>query len=161
MLERLIRLNKTRADFAEKFEELIDSYNAGSQNIEQLFEELLKLSRNLTEEQQRHVRENMTEEELVIFDILTRPAPELDGEERAEVKKVARDLLARLKSLLVLNWRQKSAARSSLKLAIEDTLDRLPAAYDRPLYSQKCSALFEHVYESYPEREASAYSAAA
>ncbi|MHB9008541.1 MAG: type I restriction enzyme endonuclease domain-containing protein, partial [Limisphaerales bacterium] len=26
-LEKLIRLNKTRADFAEKFEELIESYN--------------------------------------------------------------------------------------------------------------------------------------
>jgi hypothetical protein len=30
----------------------------------------------------------MTEEELVVFDILTRPAPELSTEERAEVKKV-------------------------------------------------------------------------
>ena len=33
-LEKLIRLNKTRADFAEKFEELIESYNDGSRNIE-------------------------------------------------------------------------------------------------------------------------------
>jgi type I restriction enzyme, R subunit len=66
---------------------------------------------------------------LVIFDILTRPAPELSADERAEVKKVARDLLSRLKSLLVLNWRQKSAARAQLKLAIEDALDTgLPAA---------------------------------
>jgi len=55
----------------------------------------------------------MTEEELVIFDILTRPAPELSPEERAEVKQVARTLLERLKALLVLNWRQKSAARPS------------------------------------------------
>ena len=47
-LEKLIRLNKTRADFAEKFEELIESYNTGSRNIEELFEELLKLSRNLS-----------------------------------------------------------------------------------------------------------------
>jgi type I restriction enzyme R subunit len=70
-------------------------------------------------------------------------------------------LLARLNRLLVLNWRQKSAARSSLKLAIEDTLDTLPAAYDRPLYSQKCTALFEHVYESYPERNAGVYAAGA
>ena len=69
----------------------------------------MKLSRNLNEEQERHVRENMTEEELVIFDILTRPAPELSADERAEVKKVARELLNRLKQLLVLNWRQKAA----------------------------------------------------
>ncbi|PYI88613.1 MAG: deoxyribonuclease HsdR, partial [Verrucomicrobia bacterium] len=118
-----LRLNKTRADFQQKFEELVESYNAGSRNLEQLFDELVKLSRNLSEEQQRHVRENMTEEELVIFDILTRPAPELSTEERTEVKKVARELLTRLKQLLVLNWRQKSAARSQLKLTIEDGLD--------------------------------------
>ncbi len=66
---------------------------------------------------------------------------------------MARDLLARLKELLVLNWRQKAAARSALKLAIEDTLDSgLPRAYTPELYRQKCSAVFEHVYESYPER---------
>ncbi len=120
--------------------------------------ELVKLSKNLTEEEERHVRENMTEEELVIFDILTRPAPDLSPEERAEVKKVARALLDRLKQLLVLNWRQKSAARSQVKLAIEDTLDSgLPRVYTPELYRQKCSVLFEHVYESYPERDAGVY----
>jgi len=160
-LEKLIELNHTRADFAEKFEALIESYNAGSRSIEELFDELVKLSRNLSEEQQRHVRENMTEEQLVIFDILTRPAPELTPEERAEVKKVARELLNRLKQLLVLNWRQKAAARSQLKLAIEDALDSgLPRAYTPDLYRQKCSAVFEHVYESYPERNVSVYATA-
>ena len=103
-----------------------------------------------------HAARLQTEEELVIFDILTRPAPELTTEERAEVKKVARELLNRLKQLL--NWRQKSAARSQFKLTIEDVLDTgLPRAYDKPLYEKKCSALFEHVYESYPERDAGVY----
>ncbi|MCZ2105365.1 MAG: type I restriction endonuclease subunit R [Comamonadaceae bacterium] len=160
-LEKLVRLNRTRADFTEKFETLIESYNNGSRNIEQLFEELLKLSGSLDEEQQRHVREHLSEEELVIFDILTRPAPTLSTEEREEVKKVARDLLARLKRLLVLNWRQKSAARSSLRLTIENALDDgLPRAYDKPLYEQKCAALFEHVYECYPEVDAGVYAQA-
>lgn len=159
-LEKLIRLNKTRADFQERFEELIDSYNAGSRNIEQLFQELIKLSRSLTDEQERHVRENMTEEELVIFDILTRPAPELGADERGEIKKVARELLARLKQLLVINWRQKSTARSQLKLAIEDALDSgLPQAYTPDLYKQKCSALFEHFYENYTGKGAGTYAA--
>jgi len=157
-LETLLRLNKTRADFQQKFEELIESYNAGSRNIEELFEELVALSRALTDEQQRHIRENMTEEELVIFDILTRPAPELNDDERGEIKKVARRLLEKVKELLVLNWRGKSAARSQLKLAIEDELDGgLPRSYTKELYRQKCSAVFEHVYESYPERNAGVY----
>lgn len=157
-LERLVELNETRADFAEKFEALIESYNAGSRNIEQLLDELLRFARNLSEEQARHVRENVTEEELVIFDILTRPAPELTTEERAEVKKVARDLLEKLKGLLVLNWRQKVSARSQLKLAIEDTLDSgLPRAYSPEMYRDKCAALFEHMYEKYPEQGSTVY----
>lgn len=157
-LEKMILVNRTRANFTEKFEALIEAYNTGSRSIEELFNELLKLSQGLTEEQQRHVRENMSEEELVIFDILTRPAPELSHEERAEVKKIARSLLARLKELLVLNWRKKSTARSLLLLAIEDVLDEgLPRAYTPELYQEKCAAIFEHVYERYPEHDASVY----
>lgn len=157
-VETLIRLNPTRTDFAEKFEALIESYNSGSRNIQQLYEELLKLSHSLDEEEVRHVREGLTAEELVLFDILTRPAPELSAAERAEVKKVARDLLSRIKALLVLNWRKKAAARSALRLAIEDTLDAgLPRAYVPEIYHKKCDALFLHVYEKYPERDVGVY----
>lgn len=160
-VERLVRLNRTRTNFADTFEALIASYNAGTRSIEELFQDLLRLSNNLDEEQERHVREHLTEEELVIFDILTRPAPELTPEARAEVKKVARELLNRIKELLVLNWRQKSTARSSLKLAIQDTLDlHLPTAYEQELYNQKCSAIFEHIFETYPERNTSIYAEA-
>jgi type I restriction enzyme R subunit len=157
-IEKIVRLNRTRADFLEKFEALIESYNAGSRNIEQLFDELLKLSKSLTEEEERHLRENLSVEEMVIFDILTRPAPELDERERTEVKKVARELLERLKELLVLNWRQKAAARSQLRMRIEDVLDNgLPRAYSPELYQEKCAAIFEHVYESYPEKNRGIY----
>jgi len=160
-LEKLIRLNKTRTDFQEKFEELVESYNAGSRNIEELFEELVKLSRNLSEEQQRHVRENMTEEELVIFDILTRPAPELSVDERREVKKVAKLLLERIKALLVLDWRKRQSSRARVEDAIKDLLDTgLPRVYSPELYQKKCSAVFEHIYESYSERDEGVYTMA-
>ena len=100
----------------------------------------------------------MTEEELVIFDILTRPAPELSTEERNEIKKVAHELLTRLKELLVLDWRQRAAARSQVRLTIEDVLDTgLPRAYTPEVYQTKCSAIFEHVYENYSERNAGTY----
>ena len=79
----------------------------------------------------------------------------------AGVKKLPRDLLVRLKELLVLDWRKKSGARSQLKLAIEEALDTgLPPADTPELYRQKCSAVFEHVYESYPKRRAGVYAAA-
>jgi type I restriction enzyme R subunit len=149
-LEKLVRLDRTWVDFVKKFEALIESYNLGSRSIGDLLEELVKFTQGLSAEEQRHARENVFEEKLVIFDILTRPAPELTPEERSEVKKVARELLERLKQVLVLNWRQKSSARSKLRLAIEDVLDGgLPRAYGKPSYEQKHSALFEHVCENY------------
>ncbi len=115
----------------------------------------------LTEEQDRHVREHLSEEELTIFDILTRPGPQLSAEEREEVKKVARQLLARLHALLVLGWRQKIQSRARVRIQIEDTLDELPRAYTKELYQAKCSTLFEHVYESYLGDGKSVYSEAA
>jgi type I site-specific restriction-modification system R (restriction) subunit len=162
-LEKLVRLNRTRTDYLDKFEDLIESYNNGSRNVEELYAQLLELSRALNDEQQRHVRENLSEEELVIFDILTRPAPaELTGAERDEVKKVTRELLSRLQGLLVLNWKEKASSRSQLKLAIEDALDNgLPRAYTKELYRQKCAVLFEHVYENYNGEGRGAYSQAA
>ncbi len=153
-LEKLIRLNKTRADYLTKFEELIESYNSGSRTIQELFEELLSFSRGLTEEEQRHVREQLSEAELTVFDLLTRPGPNLSDEEREEVKKVARLLLERVKQALVINWRQKAQARAQVRLAIEDELDEgLPRSYSPELYQQKCSAVFEHVFETFNQAD--------
>jgi type I restriction enzyme R subunit len=158
MLERLIRLNRTRVDFQERFEELIDAYNAGSKNIEELFNELLALSRALTDEQTRHVRENLTEEELTIFDILTKPGPDLSGQERDEVKRVANLLLTKLKTLLTFNWRQTFQSRARVRLAIEETLDSgLPRAYTPEVYDLKCGTVFEHFYENYHDAESRVY----
>jgi type I restriction enzyme R subunit len=157
----MVRLNRTRADYLEKFEALIEAYNSGSRNIDEIFKDLLALTQTLTDEQGRHVRENLSEEELTIFDILTRPGPELSTDERHEVKKVARQLLERLNTLLVLGWRQKIQARARVRLMIEDTLDDgLPRAYTKDLFKAKSDSLFEHIYEAYVGEGKSIYSAA-
>ena len=161
-LERMVLRNPTRRDYLETFQRLVDAYNTGSRNVEEIFRELIALSQVLTDEQARHVRENLSEEELTIFDILTRPAPELDTEERAEVKRIASALLQRLHALLVLGWRQKVAVRARVRLAIEDLLDDgLPRAYSKDLYSAKVDAVFDHVYRTYGGDGASAFAAQA
>jgi type I restriction enzyme R subunit len=147
-LEKLIRLNRTRTDLGKKFEELIEAYNAGGKSID----DLLDFLRELSHEEHRHVRENLSEEELVILDILTRPAPALTTEEREEIKKVAKQLLTKLKGLLVLDWRKRQTSQARVRDAIKDVLDvGLPRAYTPELYQQKCSSVFEHIYESYPQ----------
>lgn len=149
-LDKIVHMHRAlRTDYQQKFEELIANYNAGSLNIDQLFAALLEQSRKLTEEQTRHVRENLLPGELVIFDILTRPAPELSEAERDEVKKVAKQLLAKVEGLLGTMWKGTQQGRSKAQDVIKDTLDEgLPRAYDKPLYESKVEAVFEHFYET-------------
>ncbi len=157
-LDKLVMLNKTRIDFLEKFEALIEAYNTGAANIEQLFADLVDFTKNLSVEEQRHVREQMTEEELVVFDILTRPAPDLSEEEQKEVKKVAREMLTKLKSILVVDWRSKRGAVSKVQLTIQDTLDAgLPQKYTPDIYKSKCDAVFDHFYDKYAQANDSVY----
>ena len=100
------RLNPTRVDLYERFQRLLEQYNAGSLNIDEYLRRLIDLSRDLSAEEQRVVTEEMTEAELAIFDLLTKPEPDLDDAEREMVKASAKRLLAHLHDKLVLDWRR-------------------------------------------------------
>lgn len=154
----MVRLNPTRADYLEKFNALIESYNSGSRNVQQLYEELLRMMKEMSAEEQRHVRENLSEEELTIFDLLTRPGPDLTKAEEETVKHAAKDLIATLKALLTLDWRERNEARARVRLAIEDLLDKgLPRAYTPELYQQKCGRVFDHIFQGYSQPGMSIY----
>lgn len=85
-----------------------------------------------------------------VFDILTTPEIDLSQKERYEVKKVARELLDKLKKeKLVLDWRKRQQSIAAVKLCVEDTLDKLPRAYDKDIYKQKCEVVFQHFLNNY------------
>jgi type I restriction enzyme R subunit len=142
-LDRMIRMNETRVDFLAKFEGMIEDYNAGSMAIEQLFQQLLDLSRALTSEEARHVREQLSEDELAVFDLLTRPGPALSPAERDEVKKVARQLLVKVQATLTIDWHKTAQSRARVRESIEETLDDgLPRVYTPDLFKEKAGVVF-------------------
>lgn len=149
-LEKMIRENKGRIDFMEKFKKLIDSYNASSHNLETFFKDLMDFARNLTEEEQRAHRESLSEEELAIFDLLTQPEPALSDKEKDEVKKVAKELLAKLKAeKLVLDWRLKTQTKADVERTIRDFYIKLPKSYTSDLKRDKRVKTYAHIYENY------------
>lgn len=161
-IRHLVRLNPTRVDYAEKLQEMVDRYNEGSANVEEFFEQLQLFAQELTEEETRAVREELNEEELALFDLLSKPEPELTKAEAAEVKKVARGLLETLKEkYLVLDWKKRQATRAAVQVEIETKLDQLPEIYGSELYREKCSRVFEHVFEAYHGDGKSIYEEAA
>lgn len=149
-LEVMVRENKGRLDFLEKFQKLIEAYNASSHNLEAFFQELLEFAQNLTEEEQRAHREKLTEEELAVFDLLTQPEPKLTDKEQDEVKKVAKELLAKLKAeKLVLDWKLKTQTKADVERTIRDYFIKLPATYTPELRKEKRVRTYAHIYENY------------
>ncbi|NPV27675.1 MAG: type I restriction endonuclease subunit R [Firmicutes bacterium] len=150
-LNMLVHLNKSRIDFAERYQKMIDEYNSGAYNIDILYQKLLNFTKELTEEEKRGIAEQLTEEELAMFDILTKPELKLTNKEKTQVKKVVRELLETLKKeKLVLDWRKRQQTRAAVLITIQDYLDRgLPRAYTPEIFEQKCIQVYQHIYDSY------------
>ncbi|MBD3610951.1 MAG: type I restriction endonuclease subunit R, partial [Hydrogenovibrio crunogenus] len=74
-LADMLKQNPSRTDFQKRYEEIVDEYNNEKDRvtIEKTFEALMILEGELTEEQERAVRENLDEESLVVFELLRKP----------------------------------------------------------------------------------------
>jgi type I restriction enzyme R subunit len=150
-VSKMVKLNKSRIDFAERFQKLIDDYNSGALNVELMFDKLVAFVKELDDEEKRSMAEQLTEEELTLFDILTKPEPKLTDKEKNHVKKAAKDLLEALKrEKLVLDWRKRQQTRAAVLIAIQDYLDKeLPRAYSQEVYDRKCDLVYQHIYDNY------------
>ena len=159
-LKEMVRFNRTRMDYMEKYQAMINAYNAGSLNAEELFQQLSAFANSLNKEEQRKVSEQLSEEELAIFDLLTKPNIEMSDADKNKVKATSRDLLSKLKAeKLVLDWRKRQQTRAAVLITIRDLLaENLPPAFT-PVFEQKTSAVYRHVYDAYYGRGQSIYAA--
>lgn len=149
-IKEMVGVNRTRTDYEQRLQRLIDEYNSGAISPELYFRALIQVARDLTAEEQRAISEGLSEEELAIFDLLTKPEMSLTEKEKADVKKVARDLLMTLeKEKLVLDWKKRQQSRASVQLAVEEELDNLPEAYSEEIFHSKVESVYQHIYEVY------------
>jgi len=142
----MLNKNRTRRDFADRLQEIIDDYNAGSTSTDIDFAELVKFAQDLKEEEERHVQKGLTEDELEIYDLLCK-----DKMTKAEEKKVrlaAKALLKRLTEeqpkVLVQDWFKNAQTRFNVRDEMGKVLDRnLPESFDRALFAEKRDKVFE------------------
>ena len=150
-LELMLQQNSTRGGFAQRFQQIIENYNAGGSSTEQYFEQLVQFSQDLRAEDERHIREGLTEDELEIFDLLRKDA--MTRDETQKVKLAAKALLHRLQDespkVLVQDWYKTDQTRLIVRSAVAEVLDReLPQeSYDRVLFQAKCDNVFHLVLD--------------
>lgn len=161
-LQKMVRLNRTRINYMDRFQALIEDYNTGASNEEVVFTQLMSLVKELNDEEQRGVSLGLAEDELALFDLLTQPGIALTKEEEEQVKQIAQHLLGVLKrEKLVLDWRKKQQAKAGVQMTIEQELDKLPPSYPHEEYEETCKQVYVHIYESYYGSGRSIYTKAA
>lgn len=144
-LEQMLARNVTRADFAQRLQSIIDRYNAGSSTADNYFDELIRFTKDLQDESERHIREGLSEEELELFDLLKKPS--MTKDETRKVRLAAKTLYRRLKeeepNVLVQDWYKDTQTQHRVRQAMEEVLDaHLPDSYDHKLFTDTCQALF-------------------
>ncbi len=151
-LERMLAKNPLRMPLYEKYQEIIDEYNNGkdAEATKKAFEELVKFLAKMDEEDHRAVKEGLDEETLAIYDLLKKD--ELTKKESDEVKKVAKETLAKLKAekLKVERWRESTQITAQVQTTIHDTLLYLPQKnYSDEEVDNKTVEVYQHIYSNY------------
>ena len=152
-LAKLLADNPSRINFYEKYQEIIKAYNQEQNRatIEKTFEELMQLSKSLSEEEKRYVREGFkSDEELSLYDLLLKD--NLSKPEIKKLKDVAIELLAKIKGQLVGMDHpfDKPTTRATLIITIRDVLwQELPESYSEDSINYYRDTIFNYVSQRY------------
>ena len=148
VLLQMINKNRTRLKFSQRYKNIIDSYNAGSSENEDYYEQLVQLLEELQKENTRANTEGLTEEELEIYDLLV-AGKKLTKAEEQKVKLSAKNLYKKLtenkKSLFMIDWYKDEQPKGRVIKMVKDSLDAdLPEAYDKISFNAKVDLLINH-----------------
>ena len=152
-IAQMLAQNPSRINFYEKYQEIIREYNQEQNrvNIEQTFDDLMQLSTKLTEEEKRYVREGFeNDEQLSMYDLLMKD--DLSKEDIRKLKKVAVDLLTKIKGLLETMDHpfDKRETKATIIIAIRDILWReLPESYSDESINYYKDTVYNYVYQRY------------
>ena len=152
-IKQMLLRNPGRMDYYDRYQTIIKEYNEEKNRaeIERIFDELTKLAHDLTQEEKRYVREGFSsDEELSMFDKLFRS--DLTKQEIAQIKKVAVDLLAKVKAKIAEldHWADKPETKAIVDNLIRDTLwADLPESYDEISITTYRKEIYEYIYLRY------------
>ena len=152
-LAEMLAQNPSRINFYERYQEIIESYNQEQDraSIEKIFEELMDLSKKLSEEERRYVREGFeNDEQLSMYDLLMKD--DLTKAEIKKIKEVAVELLEKIKNQLATMDHpfEKRETKAAIIITIRDTLwEMLPDSYSDESIDSYKDAVFEYVQQRY------------
>lgn len=149
----MLFVNPNRINYYEHYQKIIEDYNSEQDRakIEKTFVDLMNLANQMTQEEQRYVREGFTsDEELSLYDMLFRD--DLSKADIKKLKELAVSLLQKIKTNIAKfdHWTDKQETKAAIDNLIRDTLwAELPECYDEVSISSYRQQIYEYVYTRY------------
>ncbi|MBR2239091.1 MAG: type I restriction endonuclease subunit R [Prevotella sp.] len=152
-IAQMLAQNPSRINFYERYQEIIRDYNQEQNRatIEKTFEELMKLSNELTVEEKRYIREGFeNDEQLSMYDVLMKD--DLTKDDIKKLKSVAKELLEKIKAQLATMDHpfDKQETKAAIIITIRDILwKELPESYSDESINYYRDAVYNYVSQHY------------
>ena len=150
-LAQMLAKNPLRMNYEKKYQEIIAAYNADKDRatVEDTFARLLDLANSLDAEQRRAIELGLSEEQLALFDLLSKES--LNKAERELIKQASRELLAELQRLIapLEQWTEKEQTQAEVEVFI---LDHVYQALPEPPYTVEdkkvlAGLVYRHIWQ--------------
>jgi len=153
-LKQMVERNPLRVDYYKRYQEIIAEYNLGKDavTIEETFKKLIEFVNSLSAEEAETKREDLTEEQKAIFDIL-REQKKLPEAEKKRVKEIAIELLDELKKekLKVDQvWEKNETAAAVFNTVNKILFEQLPyPTYQTDDIDLRTNLVYNHLRNQY------------
>lgn len=156
-LAQMLARNPMRMDYYGKYQEIIADYNREKDRVtvEATFARVVDLANSLDAEQRRAAEEELTDDELALFDLLFKDR--ISKADRERLKQASKALLASLEAMLnrAHDWTKNTTTQAQVRVFI---LDNLWEALPRPPFTDDeaealASRVYDHVWQRSSGRE--------
>jgi type I restriction enzyme R subunit len=148
----MLARNPQRMDYYKSYSDIVADYNREKDRvtIEETFAKLVDLANSLGAEQRRAAEEGLSEEELALFDLLTRET--LSKVDRERVKQASRTLLESVQKLIapLERWTDKEQTQAEVETFI---LDHVFLNLPSPSFTEEESlSVYQYAAHLHPPR---------
>ena len=110
--------------YSELMQSMVNGYLNGQLTNAEVFEEMLKMAKEMLSENQKAKDLGLTDEEFAFYEALTQPQAIADyyRERNDELIAITQELAAKMREMRTVDWQKKQSARAAMRVAIKRLL---------------------------------------
>ena len=108
------------------------------------------MTEKLRAEEERHIKEELSEAKLELFDLLRKEQLTVDEEKRVKLaaEELYNTLTEKCNELFIVGWQNDPQPKERAKGEIVYILNKfLPESYDREVFLRKSTLVFDHIVD--------------